>query len=145
MAEVLIAAGILAGALVPLFLMQGTTLIRVRASRSTVHATALACELAEQVRLIPFSALPTTEPLKVTVPAQSAAPILLPGAARIPLAVGRYPVEMKVDLAVEPLTPPELLARVTVTVEWTEGEPRVTQTYRHVELIENRLGVVDAP
>ena len=145
LAEVLIATGILAGALVPLFLMQGTALLRVRASRSTVYASALASELAEQVRLVPFAQLPTAAPLSFRVPPDSGAPVYLPGPARVPLVVGRYPVDAQVTLALEPLTPPDLLARLTITVQWTEGEPKVTRTHVHVELVENRTGVADVP
>lgn len=143
--EVLVAAAILAGALVPLFLMQGTALLRVRASRANVHAGALAGELAEQVRLIPFSALPTTEPLRFRVGPDSGIPVILAGPGRIPLVLGRYPMDAQVTLALEPLAPPGLLARLTITVGWSEGEPRIARSHRHVELVENRMGAADAP
>ena len=143
--EVLVAAAILAAALVPLFLMQGTALIRVRTSRSTVHAAALAGELAEQIRLLPFAALPTAAPLRFTVRPDSGQPEILPGPEKIPLVLGRYPMEAQVTLALEPLTPPDVLARLTITVDWSEGEPKIARSHRHVELVENRLGAADAP
>lgn len=141
LAELLIAAGILAAALVPLFLMQGTALMRVRASRSQVYANALANELAEQLRLVPFSSLPTAAPVQLRVAPDSGAPATLSSGAV--LAVGRYPLESQVTLLVEPLTPPELLARLTITVAWTED--KVAREHKHVELLENRLGATDAP
>lgn len=141
LAELLIAAGILAAALVPLFLMQGTALMRVRASRSQVYANALANEIAEQLRLVPFSSLPTAAPLLVRVAPDSGAPATLSSGAV--LALGRYPLESQVTLLVEPLAPPELLARLTITVAWTED--KVAREHKHVELLENRMGATDAP
>lgn len=141
LAELLIAAGILAGALVPLFLMQGTALIRVKASRAQVFANALSCELAEQLRLVPFASLPTAAPMQFRVAPDSGAPVTLASGA--PLVVGRYPVDAQVTLTVEPLQPPELLARLTITVAWTED--KVAREHKHVELVENRMGATDAP
>ena len=145
LAEVLIASGILAAALVPLFLMQGTALSRVRGSRSEIFATAIAGELAEQVRLLPFAALPSAQPFKFKIDAPAGRTVTLPGASAVPMLVGKCPLDGEITIAVEPLDPPDLLARVTITVDWTEGEPKVARQHQHVELVENRLGASDAP
>lgn len=143
--EALVTSAILAAALVPLYLAQGTALTRVRASRSNVFAAATAGEIAEQLRIAPFASLPTGAPWKFRLDAAAGRTLLVPGPARLPVLLGATPLEAQVTVAVEPLSPPDLLARLVITLEWTEGEPKIARAHRHVELIENRLGVSDAP
>ena len=132
------AFGVLAVAVAPLFVMQSTSVEQARASLPRVFASALAGELADQLRTLPFGMLPTQKAFVFAYPSPE---VRLPGDPSVPLAVGKYPFTAQVSIAVEPLTPPDVLARLTVTVSWTEPGQRA-QEYRQVELVENRTGTV---
>lgn len=141
LAEILIASAILGISLVPLFLMQSAALGGARSSRPALMATAVAAEVADQLRTLPFSCLPTAQPLEFQVGERSPVstqPVCLPGPACIPLALGAYPFDARVSVQVELLEPAQRLARLTVAVAWKGDGGGAGNEYRHVELIDNR-------
>lgn len=135
----MVSTAILALVLSPLFIMQSTSLHQARSSIQSFYGSALARELADQLRLLPFSNLPIQDPLEFEINPESETPIILPGS--IPLLIGSYPFSAKISILLEPLDPPDMLGRVSILVRWEEGLTRMQKEHRHVELIENR-GVV---
>lgn len=136
--EILVATALLGLALGPLMMMQSTALGRARTSRSDLLATALAAELADQLRLAPLDALPVVDPIEMRVGSGTPTAVVVGG---LPLVIGAYPFDATVQIKAQLLDPPDLLARLVITVRWTDGPTVPSSEHRHVELVENRRSV----
>ena len=142
--EVVIASVILTIGLMPLIVLFSGSLGRVKVSRPDFVAGALAGEVMEQMRLVPFNQLRMgpDQQINVDLVAGQPAPALTCDVAgRIPLVLGTYPASFNVKILVEPMTPPELLARITVTVTYDRSSNTVTDTGTMVlsEWVESRV------
>ena len=129
--EIVLASAILTLGLMPLIVLFSGSLGRVKVSRPDFVASALAGEVIEQMRLVPFTQLkmgPGNEVVASLTAGQPPPAVFADAANKIPLALGTYPTNFLVKILVEPMTPPELLARITVTVTYDRSSAQVTDT-----------------
>lgn len=142
--EIVFATCILGLGMVPLLLLFEGSLGRVRVTRPDLIASTLSGEILDQMRLVPFADLPFGPGNAITFKLDAGKPppavnADLPG--RIPLLLGVYPLTMNVTILVEPSTPPDLLARITVSITW-DRDPRTPADPAAMvrsEWMENRL------
>ena len=142
--EIVIASVVLTIGLMPLIVLFSGSLGRVKVSRPDFVAGALAGEVMEQMRLVPFSQLRMGPDQMINLDLLAGQPAPAATAdlqAKIPLVLGTYPAKFNVKILAEPMTPPELLARITVTVTYDRSSATVTDTGTVVlsEWVESRV------
>jgi hypothetical protein len=147
--ELLIASTILLMSLVPLFELFGGSITRAELSRQELMARCLAGEAIAQMRLVPFRALPMDQEIVIACgPGRPATGNFADRNSRIPMVLGSYPVKLTLRIFVEPLDPPDLLARIAVNVSAPADGGAAASTVRAVslvELVENRVGGGETP
>jgi hypothetical protein len=142
-AEALVATVILAMGLLPLFTTLQGAIGQVKVSRPQFLASVVAGEILDQLRLAPFASLPfgPARALFIRIAANQPPPAVFVDAARkIPLVLGTYPVDLDVTVLVEPLSPPDALALVALTVTYQNPlkQPAGPEVFEISEWVANR-------